>query len=172
MNFWDWLKQSSTIRGIFQLLSALGLTGGWLTESDLAIYIGGICFIVVGLFNMWRSDSVQKAVDLIKDKVPIIIAVLLLPFLLGGVAYAADLVTDPQAGVVEYIVKIDGVETLDSPFAAEIDGSLKYNVDALAEGPHTFEVQAIGQGGWPSATFTAPFNATKPAVASGLAIVP
>jgi len=84
-------------------------------------------------------------------------------------AMATDLVTDPMAGVSLYDVDHNG--TIIEDIAAESDGSLKFNVDSLPAGNHTFRVKPIGQGGWP-ADWSAPFDATKPQTASGIRIVP
>lgn len=67
--FFKWLNQSSTKRGILQALAGLGFTASWLTESNLGILITAVSFIVMGAFNMWRSDSVQQAVKMIKDEI-------------------------------------------------------------------------------------------------------
>ena len=110
--FFNWLKQSSTIRGILQVLSSLGVTAGWLTESNLLIIMGAISFILSGLYNMWRSDSVQKAVDLIKDetskKTTLVFFALLMPLLLFGVqnATAADLFCSVEGTVTHFDVDI------------------------------------------------------------------
>jgi len=84
-------------------------------------------------------------------------------------AMAADLITDPMAGVATYDVDVDG--TVVEGVVAESDGSLKFSVDSLSAGNHSFRVKPIGQGGWP-ADWSAPFDATKPPAASGIKIVP
>lgn len=92
-----------------------------------------------------------------------------LAFIIGATpAYAAFLITDPMAGVTQYDIEIDG--TVVEDVAAEADGSLRFNVDSLAAGDHTFRVKPEGQGGWP-ADWSPPFGATKPATSSGLRIV-
>ena len=97
---------------------------------------------------------------------PLIVTVVLAwPFTVWG----ASLVCDPQAGVMEYNVEIDGVVTNNYP--AEPDGSVSYNVDSLVQGPHIFRLQAIGTGGWPS-DWSSPFDATKPGMPFGARILP
>lgn len=87
----------------------------------------------------------------------------------AGIAGAADLITNPMTGVATYDVEVDG--NVVPAMNAEADGSLKYNVDALEAGTHTFRVRPVGQGGWP-ADWSAPFVAVKPATADGLIIAP
>ena len=89
--------------------------------------------------------------------------------LLATPVFAADLITDPMTGVVIYDVEVDG--TVIQAVSAQTDGSLKFNVDSLATGVHTFRVKPTGEGGWP-ANWSVPFEATKPATATGLTIVP
>lgn len=69
------------------------------------------------------------------------------------------LVCDPQAGVGSYNLDVDGTITKGIP--AEPDGSIHFDLDGMAVGPHIFKAQAIGQGGWPS-DWTPPFDTVKP----------
>ncbi len=87
--------------------------------------------------------------------------------IIAPVANAAFLITAPMAGVVEYDIDVDGVVIKN--IAAESDGSLRFNVDSLAAGPHSFKVKPEGQGGWPS-IWSDPFAASKPepAVINGI----
>ena len=73
--------------------------------------------------------------------------------------WGASLVCDPQQGVVSYNVDVDGVIT--TGVIAETDGSILYNIDYLPQGQHTFKLQAIGSGDWPS-DWSDPLDATKP----------
>jgi hypothetical protein len=94
----------------------------------------------------------------------IVIAVLAM----ASAAYAVDLVTDPMTGVLNYEVDVDGAVVV---VPAETDGSLKFNVDGLNAGAHVFKVRPEGEGGWP-ATWSDPFNATKPQIATGIRLAP
>jgi len=80
---------------------------------------------------------------------------------------AANLVCDPQAGVVKYDVDVDG--TIIHDVVAESDGSLLYNIDSLSSGPHTFKANAFDESGWESG-WSNPLDASKPGV-PGLRIV-
>jgi len=86
----------------------------------------------------------------------------------AGMASAAFLITDPMEGVVQYDVDVDGV--IVENVAAESDGSLRFDVNALAVGAHIFKVKPEGIGGWP-ADWSAPLDATKPQTSTGLRIV-
>lgn len=72
---------------------------------------------------------------------------------------APFLVCDQQSGVRSYNLDIDGTITKGIP--AEPDGSIHFDLDGMAVGPHIFKAQAIGQGGWPS-DWTPPFDTVKP----------
>lgn len=80
---------------------------------------------------------------------------------------AVYLVCDPQVGIVSYNVDIGGTIVSDIP--AESDGSILYNVDHLSVGLHSFKLQAVGQGGWPS-DWSSPLDVTKPNLPGGVRI--
>jgi hypothetical protein len=89
--------------------------------------------------------------------------------IIAPVANAAFLITEPMAGVALYDVEVDGVVI--ENVTAEANGSLKFDVDSLAIGSHTFRVKPEGQGGWPT-IWSDPFAATKPGQATITGIVP
>lgn len=72
---------------------------------------------------------------------------------------APFLVCDQQSGVRSYNLDIDGTITKGIP--AEPDGSIHFDLDGMAVGPHIFKAQAIGQGGWPS-DWTPPLDTVNP----------
>ena len=84
-----------------------------------------------------------------------------------SILLAVFLVCDPQVGIVSYDVEVDGVVVSNIP--AESDGSILYNVDHLPVGLHSFKIQAIGQGGWPS-DWSLPLDVTKPNLPGGVKI--
>ena len=175
-NWYEWIKESSTIRGIIALATILGYGGArWVNAEMMQVIILGLGPLVYAVYNLVRSDStkaaVSKAIDAVKDKlVTLVFFTLFLPLLLmSPQVMAADLVTAPMAGVATYDVDVDGAVV--QGVAAEADGSLKYDVDLLPAGTHTFKVKPIGQGGWP-ADWSDPFSAVKPPTATGLIIVP
>lgn len=80
----------------------------------------------------------------------------------------AALVCDPQAGVIEYKIEING--TVLQPFMSEPDGSAKYILDStFLPGTYTFRLMAHGAGDWWS-DWSLPFVATKPNYPLGLRI--
>ncbi len=81
--------------------------------------------------------------------------------------FALFLVSDPQVGVIQYEIEVNGV--LQPIVAAEADGSLKWSVDHLTPGPYTFRARVTEGGGWWS-DFSVPFGATKPRSPSGVRI--
>ena len=81
---------------------------------------------------------------------------------------AIFLVCDPQAGVVTYNLDVGGTVVSDIP--AESDGSILYNVDHLSAGLHSFKLQAVDEGGWPS-DWSLPLDATKPNQPGGVRII-
>lgn len=159
-NWYVWITQSSTIRGIIALATVLGFGGArWANFETLSMIILGIGPLVYGIYNLVRKDS---------SKVSVILLFLMVPLFMAGTAQAEFLICDPMVGVVEYDIEVDGVVIENIP--AEADGSLKYDVSALAAGPHTFRLRPEGQGGWPT-TWSAPFDASKPVGVSGIRIV-
>ena len=83
---------------------------------------------------------------------------LLLPVLAFGAPF---LVCDPNPGAETIILEINGVEMPE--FAAEIDGSLKYDLAGLAEGNFTVRARAeFGVWGW--SEYSLPFDFTKPSI--------
>lgn len=88
--------------------------------------------------------------------------IILISFLLSlfaGTATAEWLTCDPQEGVVEYGLTVDGVDQGRIP--AEADGRILWNVDHLSFGPHTFILKAYDSSGWGSAP-SDPLDARKP----------
>jgi hypothetical protein len=80
----------------------------------------------------------------------------------------AALVCDPQAGVMEYEIEING--TALTPFPSEADGSARYELDStFAPGTYAFRLRARGTGGW-YGDWSLPLAATKPASPVGLRI--
>lgn len=72
----------------------------------------------------------------------------------------AFLVCDPQVGVIEYQLEVNGAQD-QTVYAAEPDGSALINIDTYTPGNYTFRLKAVGQGGWPS-DWSDPLDATKP----------
>ena len=75
-------------------------------------------------------------------------------------AFAWLLVCDPQLGVVTYDIEVNGI-VVETNYVAEVDGSIKYNVDYLAPGMVSFRLRAKDVSGWGS-SWSVPFDATKP----------
>ena len=88
---------------------------------------------------------------------------------IATMAEGSDLRCDPQTGVTEYRIQIDGV-VVETNFAAEADGRVRYNVDHLADGQwHNFVLWAIDASGWRSDA-SAPFDARKPSASGSVRI--
>ena len=79
----------------------------------------------------------------------ILLAILLTPFL----------VCDPNPGADKVILEINGVETLE--FAAEVDGSLRYDLVGLADGDFVIRAKAGNIWGW--SEWSVPLSDTKAA---------
>lgn len=84
---------------------------------------------------------------------------LLLLLLLPSLVFASPfLVCDPNPGAEKIILEINGVEVPE--FAAETDGSLRYDLEVLAEGAFTIRAKA-GFGVWGWSEWSLPFSDTK-----------
>ena len=68
------------------------------------------------------------------------------------------LICDPNPGAEKIILEINGVEIPEFP--AETDGSLRYDLVSLAEGPFTIRAKA-GFGVWGWSEWSVPFSDTK-----------
>ena len=97
----------------------------------------------------------------------LILAIMLLMFPVFCFA-APFLVCDPQAKVEKYILEINGVETPE--FNARPDGSVRYDLVGLAEGPFMIRAKAGNVWGW--SDWSAPFSDAKavPGGPSGLRV--
>ena len=90
VGWFEWLKQSSTIRGIIVLA---GLVGWGVSPETVEIFVGAGAAIAYAIYNLVRNDSVNKAKDaLFGDKgfarvLPIVLAFVLM--LLAGVVLLA-----------------------------------------------------------------------------------
>ena len=94
---------------------------------------------------------------------------ILILLLFASTALAADLVCDPQADVTHYDVVVDGAVVAAS-YAAESDGSIRYNIDQFADGVRReFVLIAIDASGWRSQS-SVPLNAKKPVGSSNVRI--
>ena len=58
----EWLKQSSTIRGIIVLA---GLVGWGVSPETVEIFVGAGAAIAYAIYNLIRNDSVNKAKDIV-----------------------------------------------------------------------------------------------------------
>ena len=77
------------------------------------------------------------------------ITVTLMALLLPVLAFGAPwLVCDPQAGVEQYGLEINGVEG--AAFAAEADGSIRYDLAGLVEDSYTVRAKAGNIWGGPT----------------------
>ncbi len=83
--------------------------------------------------------------------------VFVLMFGVSTVFAAPFLICDPQANVDEYVLEINGTET--SEFASEVDGSVRYDLAALAEGAFTIKAKAGNIWGW--SDWSDPLSDTK-----------
>ena len=88
-------------------------------------------------------------------------------FSMGFMVNAAPyLVCGPQTGVEVYILDIDGTET--GEIAAEVDGSIHYDVGALANmGNHVIKAKVGNIWGWSDYSIPFSFDANAPGVPSG-----
>ena len=83
---------------------------------------------------------------------------LILVFAFVSSVFAAPfLVCDPQTGVEKYILEINAVEIPE--FAAEPDGSIRYDLAGLAEGAFTVRCKAGNVWGW--SAYSVPLDFTK-----------
>lgn len=89
-----------------------------------------------------------------------ILLAILIVLLLSVTAFAWSLVCDPQSGVANYDVEVNGT-VIAADYPAEIDGSIDYNIDHLGPGQVTFRLRAKDVSGWGS-DWSVPFDATKP----------
>ena len=90
---------------------------------------------------------------------------LLLPSLAFGSPF---LVCDPNPGAEKIILEINGVEIPE--FAAEADGSLRYDLEGLADGDFIIKAKAGDEWGW--SDWSLPFSDTKalPVAPGGLRV--
>lgn len=96
----------------------------------------------------------------------VFIGILGFVFLGFQAVHAAYLVCDPQAGVTEYELNIDG--TILTGITAEADGSIHYAMDAWVGGTHNLLARCKNMWGWSVLTpdpFV--FNADVPGAPSG-----
>ncbi len=98
------------------------------------------------------------------------IAAFLIIVLLPVSALAWSLVCAPQAGVVFYDIEVNGV-VVETNFAAQLDGSVLYNIDHLSPGPVTFRLLPKDISGWGGTSWSVPFVAKQPASSSGIGII-
>jgi len=91
-----------------------------------------------------------------------ITGICLMAFLLPVLAFSAPfLICNPNPGAEKIILEINGLEM--PQFAAETDGSLKYDLAGIAEGAFTVRAKAeFGVWGW--SEYSAPFDFTKPSI--------
>ncbi len=92
------------------------------------------------------------------------IAALLIIVLLPVSALAWSLVSDPNLSCVGavYDVEVNGtIVTVPARYSAEIDGSIRYNIDHLGTGQKIFRLQCYHSSGWGSG-WSDPLDATKP----------
>ncbi|MCK5602240.1 hypothetical protein KAR91_10235 [Candidatus Pacearchaeota archaeon] len=100
------------------------------------------------------------------------VLVFALAFSVSAVFAAPFLVCDPQAGVISYELEING--TLAAGLSAEPDGSIRYNLVGLADGP--YEIRARGRNVWDWSEWShpadAPLSGTKalPQAPTGLRV--
>jgi hypothetical protein len=81
--------------------------------------------------------------------------------------FAVFLVCDPQVGVTQYQLEVNGV--VGNTFVAETDGSAKISLDEYVPGNYVFRLSAADDKGWWS-DFSDPFDATKPGKSGGVRI--
>lgn len=99
------------------------------------------------------------------------VLVLSVIFLSAMVARAAPfLICDPQAEVTKYVIEMNGSEFPE--FAAEPDGSMKYDLSGLAEGSYTVRAKAGNLWGWSAYSAPFVFNVTIPSAPSNVNISP
>jgi len=58
----EWLKESSTIRGIIVLA---GLVGWGVSPETVEVFVGAGAAIAYAIYNLVRNDSVNKAKDIV-----------------------------------------------------------------------------------------------------------
>ena len=101
----------------------------------------------------------------------LIFLVFAITFLLPAMSRAAPfLVCDPQSGITEYIIDINGTEL--SVFSAESDGSMRYDLQGLAERSYTVKAKAGNLWGWSAYSDPFVFNVSIPLKPSNVKIVP
>ena len=61
----EWLKQSSTIRGIIILA---GLVGWGVSPEDVEIFVGAGAAVAYAVYNILRNDSFKRAKDMIFNR--------------------------------------------------------------------------------------------------------
>ena len=58
----EWLKESSTIRGIIMLA---GLVGWKVSPEGTEVVVGALAAVAYAVYNLIRNDSVRKAADMV-----------------------------------------------------------------------------------------------------------
>ena len=121
----------------------------------------------------WRRVRVMRCRtcrgDYMKHLKLLIFLVLVITFLLPATSRAAPfLICDPQTEVTEYIIDINGTEL--SAFSAEADGSMRYDLQGLAEGSYTVKAKAGNLWGWSAFSDPFVFNVTIPLQPSNVKI--
>jgi hypothetical protein len=103
-------------------------------------------------------------------KTILILALCLFPTLLFASPF---LVCDPQTGVTQYTIEVkQGTAVIETAtFAAQADGSGKWDLAKYAVGSYSFRLKAADAKGWWS-DFSVPFDATKGVVPGNVRITP
>lgn len=106
----DWLKESSTIRGVMLILGAITGWIGWALSPDeleiLTSFVIGLIWIVIyGAYQLFRKDSAKKESGFINTgMVVMILAGLLVIFAFIVPVHAADVYVSVEGTVTSFKV--------------------------------------------------------------------
>jgi len=163
----EWLKQSSTIRGIIVLA---GLVGWGVSPGTVEIFVGAGAAIAYAIYNLIRNDSVNKAKDVLfgdkgfaEFKLTVLVFVACICFFAWALpALAADIYISAKGTVTSFDVVVSDPDSGENRFLYEditdfevlgpddVNGGVKYRImpaDFMTAGiDHSVVVRACNQG--------------------------
>jgi len=141
----EWLKESSTIRGIIVLA---GLVGWQISPEGAEVAVGAAAAVIYAVYNLLRNDSVQKAKDMLfgsKGFAGLKLLVLVFVFCICLFAWvlptlAADIYISAEGTVTSFDVEVRDPDTGEKRFSYEnitdfealgpddVHGGIKYRI--------------------------------------------
>jgi hypothetical protein len=183
-NFFDKLKEASSIRGIVILLGVIGYS---ITPDQVSDLVALAAVIVYGLYELFRTDSSQKAIVEVMKRIgsaKFIIPCFLALSMLAGITQAADLYISAEGTVTEFDVSIEdpgaGSITYNHPDITDFEaigpdavhGGTRYrimNMDSLDPGIEYRIIVKACNGAW--CTVSDPLLTGRPGIRPGSMIV-